>query len=69
MTCGTMSVTGHVAIMTLLPNCQLKKNPTIAVSGQISAIIRLDIRYFPAGYPVLSGQISGIIWLDIWLGN
>ena len=37
----------------------------LAVSGQISFIIRPNIRYYPAGYPVLSGQISGIIWPDI----
>ena len=31
----------------------------LAVSGQISVIIWPDIRYYPAGYPVLSGRISG----------
>ena len=41
----------------------------LAISGQISVIIRPDIRYYPAGYPVLSGQISGIIRPDIRLGN
>ena len=37
----------------------------LAVSGQISIIIRPDIRYFPAGYPVFSSRISSIIWSDI----
>ena len=37
----------------------------LAVSGQISAIIRPDIRYYQARYPVLSGRISGIIRPDI----
>ena len=37
----------------------------LAVSGQISVIIRPDIRYYLAGYLVLSGRISGIIWPDI----
>ena len=37
----------------------------LAVSGQISGIIRPDIRYYPARYPVLSGRISGIIRPDI----
>ena len=37
----------------------------LAVSGQIPGIIRPDIRYYPAGYPVLSGRISGIIRPDI----
>ena len=33
----------------------------LAVSGQISGIIRPDIRYYLAGYPVLYGRISGRI--------
>ena len=33
----------------------------LAVSGQISGIIRQDIRYYSARYPVLFSQISGII--------
>ena len=41
----------------------------LAVSGQISGIIRPDIRYYSDGYPVLFGRISGIIWPDIRLGN
>ena len=35
----------------------------LAVSGQISGIIRLDIRYYPARYPVLFGRISGISYM------
>ena len=37
----------------------------LAVSGQISVIIWLDIWYYPAGYLVLSSRISGIIQPDI----
>ena len=31
----------------------------LAVASQISGIIRQDIRYYSAGYPVLYGRISG----------
>ena len=41
----------------------------LAESGQISVIIRPDILYYSAGYPVLYGRISGIIWPDIRLSN